>query len=79
MTITRAQLRRLERLERMQAQPGDVGTCPAPPLPPEQLCVVLRMLAEAGGLQGERFAAVRAALAAAQREGERDDPDAGRR
>lgn len=63
MTITRAQLRRLERLERMQAQPGDVGTCPAPPLPPEQLRVVLRMLVEAGGLQGERFETMRAALA----------------
>lgn len=79
MTITRAHLRRLERLERALPQPGGVGTCPAPPLPPETLRVVLRMLIEAGGLQGERFAAVRAALAAAQREGERDDPDAGRR
>ncbi len=71
MSSTRAQLRRLERLERAQSQLRDVGACPAPPLPPEQLREVLRMLAEAGGLQGERFATVRAALEAAQQNGGR--------
>lgn len=79
MTISQAQLRRLERLERAQAQPRDIGTCPAPPLSPERLRVVLRMLAEVGGLHGERCAAVRAALDAAQQEDVGEDADTRRR